>query len=99
MPIKRIINYFSTLPPVFIDGTLYVLIGLFTYLQGISASDDAAKYLSAELLFWTKVFIGALLTIWVNLKMFRSTQFAEHQAEKKAKNGGGGTTPPFILGK
>jgi hypothetical protein len=81
--IKRVQQYFSTLPAVFIDGTLYVCVGLFTFLTASFSSDDAAKYVSPETLFWVKVVLGSAGTVALNMKMFRSTTFADHQVEKK----------------
>jgi len=76
-------KYFSSIPAVFIDGTLYVSVGLFTFLSAGFASDDASKWISAQMLFWLKLSIGAVGNIALNMKMFRSTTFAEHQELKK----------------
>lgn len=79
-------NYFASVPAVFTDGLLYVLIAVLAFAQTAMASDDAAKYIPAEMLFWTKMTLGIANAAVVAIKMYRSTQFAEHQAEKK-KNG------------
>lgn len=71
---------------MFIDGLLYVTIAVLTVIQASLSSDDAAKYIEAERLFFAKMWIGAGNAAAVAAKMYRSTQFAEHQAEKK-KNG------------
>lgn len=84
--LKAAANYFASLPEVFTDGLLYVLIAVFAFAQTAVASDDAAKYIEAQTLFWTKMILGILNAAVVAIKMYRSTQFAEHRADKK-KNG------------
>ena len=81
-------NYLASIPPVFVDGALYVWIGVLTFLATQMSSDDAAKYVPAEGLFWIKTGIGTLSVAAVSLKMFRSSQYAEHVAERKKSNGG-----------
>ena len=80
-------NYFSSLPPVFVDGSLYVIIAILTALIAVLGSDDAAKYIAAQTLFWMKAVTNCLNAAAIALKMFRSTQFAEHQEEKRKSNG------------
>lgn len=84
--IKRAQQYFSTIPPVFIDGMLYVWIAVLTFIATQFSSDDAEKYVAPQVLFWFKMGLGATSTALVSLKMFRSTAYSDHQEEKK-KNG------------
>jgi hypothetical protein len=81
--IKALQRYCSEIAPVFIDGMLYVWIAVLTFLSTQIGSDDAEKYLGAQTLFWTKMILGSVSTALVSLKMFRSSSFADHQAEKK----------------
>jgi hypothetical protein len=76
-------NYFISLKPVFIDGTLYVLIAIFQYLQTEFGSDDAEKFLAPMALFYIKLVVGPIAAALLALKMFRSTSFADHKEEKK----------------
>lgn len=81
--LKRTQEYFASIPPVFIDGLLYVWISVLTFISTQFSSDDAAKYISPLALFWLKFLIGSLSAAIISIKMFRSTSFAEHQEEKK----------------
>lgn len=82
--IKWAASYFASLPPVFVDGCLYIWIAILTALTAILGSDDAAKYISPEVLFWMKAVVNMCNAAAIALKMFRSTQYAEHVAEKKS---------------
>ena len=73
---------------VIIDGMLYVWIAILTFIATQFSSDDAAKYIPAETLFWSKMAIGTISTGLVALKMFRSTSFAKHQEAENKKTGG-----------
>lgn len=69
-----------------IDAITYVGIALLTAFTAFLGSDDAAKYIDAQTLFWMK---GA--TNWLNggliaLKMFRSETYSNW---KLSKNGNG----------
>lgn len=81
--IKSAAKYLGEIPAVFIDGALYVWIGVLTFLATQIGSDDAAKYIEAQVLFWLKTGIGSFSTGLVSLKMYRSTSYADHQIEKK----------------
>ncbi len=72
------------LPGVIIDGVLYVSVGLLISMQAIVSGDEAAKYISAQNLFWLKSGMVGLSSIALNLKMYRSTAFADN---KRAKEG------------
>ena len=82
--IRAAASYFASIPPVFIDGTLYLLVALFGYMQTAFGTDEAAKYISPAPLFWIKTAIGALASSVLAIKLFRSTAFAEHQASKSS---------------
>lgn len=84
--LKATADYLASLPSVFVDGLLYVLIALLGFLLVAFSTDDAAKYMPAYVLFWVKMGIGASNAVVAALKMYRSTQFSDHQAEKK-RNG------------
>jgi len=70
------------IPSVYVDGALYCGIALFGFLQTYLTGDDAAKYVSAEALFWINCVIGACLALCTCLKMFRSSSFTDHQKQK-----------------
>lgn len=69
----------------FIDGLTYVGIALLGYVIGQLSSDDAAKYVDAQFLFWLKMGVGSSSAGLIALKMFRSTSYAD------AKSGSGKT--------
>jgi len=85
-------SYFYSIPPVFLDGSVYVAVQLLTVLSTQFGTDEAAKYIEPETLFWIKIFIGEAAAGFLAIKMFRSTAFAEHQADKKKAEGNGNTT-------
>lgn len=82
--IRSIAAYCATIPPVFIDGLLYALVAMFGFLQTQFGSDDAAKFISPQVLFWIKTVVGAMAAMALSIKLYRSTAFADHQAQKKA---------------
>ncbi len=81
--IRRIVTYFKTIPPIFIDGSIYVMLAVTSANALMMSSDNAFKYISAEVLFymtWGNAIVdGALLA----LKLFRSTAFADHKQQVK----------------
>lgn len=79
-------KYFTSIPPVFLDGSLYALIALFTFCQSYFGGDEASKFISPAFKFWLNGFIGGAATVFAAIKMFRSTAFAEHQEAKKDTN-------------
>ena len=81
--IQFISNYFKSVPAVFIDGVLYVAIAFFGAITAALSSDEASKYLSPEVLFWTRTFCSVNGAWILALKMFRSTGYAQHQEDKK----------------
>ena len=84
-------------PPVIIDGALYVGIAFFGALTAGFGTDEAAKYVEPEKLFWIRLVCGPMGASFLALKMFRSTGYAHHQQEKaeekaeEAKSGNGKT--------
>jgi hypothetical protein len=84
--LKAVSKYFSDIPGVFIDGVLYCAISWFIFAQGFLGGDEAAKWLEPETKFWLNFFIGSGGCIAGSLKMFRSSTYADHQAEKKSGN-------------
>jgi len=81
--IRALSRYFSNVPPMFIDGCLYACLGVFTFWGTFFGSDEAAKHMSTEVLFWTKCLVGTGSSFFLAVKLFRSTSFADHQEAKK----------------
>lgn len=79
----KLLDIIARVPPLLIDGALYVFTGFFAFLLTQFGTDEAAKYVAPPLLFWLKVGFGALANATLNLKMFRSTAFADYLANKK----------------
>jgi hypothetical protein len=80
--LARLQKYFSGIPPMFIDGTLYFLIAVFQFLQNAFGAEEAATIMSATFLFWTKMAIGATAAGLLAIKLFRSTAYADHVENK-----------------
>lgn len=91
--IKWSYNYFSSLPSVYIDGFLYTMVGTFAVLLGALSSDEAAKYIIPQVLFWLKTATSVLGAVALNVKMYRSTGYSEHIKQKKENE----TKPPFPI--
>jgi len=86
--IRSTMNYITKPPPIpsaYIDGYLYVGIAFFGALTAAFGSDEAAKFISAEVLFWLRTMVGAVAAGLLALKMFRSDSFANHKAAMKAQ--------------
>jgi len=83
MPLKNFSDWFANVPPMFIDGALYFALAIFQFLQIQLASDEAGKFMSLELLWYLKTFVGSAAAGLLAIKLFRSTQFATHMANKK----------------
>lgn len=79
-------SYLGSIPPVFIDGLTYVLIAFFGSVATGLGTDDAAKYVSPEALFWLRMFCGAMGATLISLKMYRSTAYSDHLASKEKAN-------------
>ena len=80
--IKRAADYLSALPAIFIDGSLYMLLAVFQFLQIQFASDEASKFIGLEVLFYIKTGVGSCAAGLLAVKLFRSTAFADHQNNK-----------------
>ena len=82
----KIQNYFASVKPVTVDGALYVLIAIFGAVMALMQSDDTYKYMNPYVCFYVKFFADIGLAGTTALKMFRSTSYSEHVADKKAGN-------------
>lgn len=69
---------------VWIDGTLYVIMGGCAFLEAFFGSDTAYKYVEPYTLFWLKGATGLLGAMALALKMFRSTVFSDSKTEGEA---------------
>lgn len=76
-------RYFSSIPPVFIDGFLYAMIAVFAAMVASFNSEEAYKYIAPLLLYWLKQASTWGLALVTAVKMFRSTTYSEHQVKKK----------------
>lgn len=75
-----------------LDGLLYLVIAV-TGAGGIATSlgsDEAVKFIEPNVLFYSKMINAAIFTAATALKTFRSTSFADHKEEQKAKSNGNG---------
>jgi len=79
------------MPPVAIDGALYVLIAYFGAASAALSTDEAAKHVTEHWLFWIRVFhnVGGAMTL--ALKMFRSTAFSDSKPKTLVTNSAGET--------
>ena len=84
--IARVQQYFSNIPAVFIDGTLYAGIALFGACTAVLSQDEAAKFIVPMWLFVLRAVCSIISATLLAIKMYRSTAFAEHQ-EMKKQNG------------
>ncbi len=89
--LRYIQGYFSTITPMYVDGALYVSIAIFGFLSTVFGGDEAAKYVNPEAVFWIKTTIGTFSAGLLALKLYRSTAFADHLADKKQS---AALTPP-----
>lgn len=81
--LKAAANYFASIPSVFIDGFLVVLVAWFVFNQSYFGGDEAAKYIEPAIKFWLNWFIGSGAIICGAIKGYRSTTFAQHQQQKE----------------
>jgi len=77
---------------VIVDGALWVLIALFTAMQGMLTGEEAYKYASPTILFWSKFAIASLAASCGALKAFRSTSYAHHIGDNKPPD----QVPPVV---
>ena len=71
-----IVNKYGNMKPVVIDGFLYVVIAVCGTITAI---------MNPYVVFYMKAVNEILCAAATALKMYRSTSYSEHQAEKKAK--------------
>jgi hypothetical protein len=86
--IRATMNYIEKPPPIpsaYIDGYLYVGIAIFGAAAASFATDEAAKYVSAQWLWYLRTGCSIVSAGLLALKMFRSTTFGQHLAEKAAQ--------------
>jgi hypothetical protein len=83
--LRAMSKYFSTISPVFLDGSLYFVIALVSACLAILGSEEAVKFVNPILLFWLKFTLGGINAGFLALKMFRSTAYSEHLKDKKIK--------------
>lgn len=72
-----------------VDAVTYVGIAVLTAFGAFLGTDDAAKYISPETLFWTKGIAHSVNGGLIALKMFRSEVFSKWKQEKQNGNGNG----------
>lgn len=82
----KFVEIWQSIPPVMVDGALYTLLAVFISMQGSLSSDEAAKYVSPSLLFWSRTLVAALAGGAGALKMFRSNSYADYATKKAAKD-------------
>jgi len=68
---------------MYFNAVLYVSIAVVGALASTFGSDEAAKWVEASWLFWIRTFFTAVGAGLLALKMFLSTSYSEHLAEKK----------------
>jgi hypothetical protein len=71
--------------PVFIDGTLYVVIAVCGFVATMIGSDESYNRFSEQALYWGKLVNGSLLAGATALKMFRSTAYSDHVQSVKSE--------------
>lgn len=80
------LKYFSSIPPVFIDGLLYVWIAMTGFCITFFSADDATMFIRPTALFWLKGIFGCGSAGLLALKLYRSTSYAQHlQAKDEEK--------------
>lgn len=78
----RIQAYFAGVKPVYIDGTLYVILALFGAVLITFNNDDVYKYVDARWVYWIKNGSEWIVAVTTAIKMFRSTAYADHLDDK-----------------
>lgn len=89
--IRALSSYFSSVPPVFIDGLLYCLIALFGAMIATFGAEEAPKYVNPNWLYWIKESSKWSLALATAIKMFRDTSYSDHRAKKN------GDTTTFVV--
>lgn len=94
--LHRIQTYFAGVKPVYIDGALYVALAFLGAIMITFNNDDVYKYVPyPRIVFWIKSVDEWLIATLTALKMFRSTAYAEHLANKQMEKDG--TKPAPVL--
>ena len=87
--IQKLVEYFKSMaevPPMFIDGLLFVMMAFLTAIAMRLASDDAAKYIEPKTLWWLVTWLGASIQGLQAFKMYRSEGYARHRAKLELKD-------------
>lgn len=83
--ITWLVNKYGNMKPVVLDGALYVIIAVCGTITAILTSEEVYKYMNPYFVFYFKVINEIFTAAATALKMYRSTSYADHAAEKKAK--------------
>lgn len=75
------------IPPVVLDGALYMAIAFFGALSAGLGSDEAYKYVEPYTLYWVRFISFVSGQTLLALKMFRNTSYATHVEGKKSDTG------------
>lgn len=81
-------NYINKPPPLpsaYINGYLYVGIAISGALAASFSSDEAAKYIAPECLWYWRTGCATISAGLLALKMYRSTTFGQHLADQQSK--------------
>lgn len=70
-----------------IDGIIYVCIGVLTFLTTQLGTDEAAKYIGPESLYYMRLSAGGVMSGFLALKMFRSETYSNWKRDKANGNG------------
>ena len=81
--ILYMLRLWSKLHPSTIDGSLYVGIAVFGAIIACINTDEAAKYLQPEILFWLRTTCSVCSASLLALKMYRSTGYAQSKVDKE----------------
>lgn len=76
------VKYFSDVPPVFVDGLLYVIVAVCGAYLTAMGSSDAYKYCDAYFIWYSTLFVGLILQGANALRTFRSKSYSEHVDQK-----------------
>lgn len=80
--------YLQRKPPLskaYLDGWLYVSLAFFQGTTQAMGSDEAAKWVAPELLFWIRTFAGLIAASLLALKMFLSTSYGDAKAGQETR--------------
>lgn len=97
--IRTVYRYFTKppmIPAVYWNGGLYVALAIVLFWQNELGSDEAGKFISLEVIWYLKIFVGTLGAGLLAIKLFMSNNYAEHQKEVKAEKEKTGNTEIFV---